>query len=162
MSYDAINNRFTNAVHVVNASCTQRSNATTTSAEVYGSRVALNPGEAQDGLTFRWTLAGTKTGTNAAHTIELYSTLSGTPLMTLTADDATAVDWTGGFILRCYGGAVQKVMGTMPSNTTDFECDYAAGTAALKDGAELWVGVTSGHTSDTVTTEMCITEAWVK
>lgn len=162
MSYDSINNRFSNAVHVINASCTTQTNATTTGLEVYGSRVTLNPGEAQDGLTFRWNVAGTKTGTNAAHTLSLYSTLSGTPLMTLTADDNTQVDWTAEFILRCYGGAVQKVMGTMASKTTDCECDYAAGTAGLKNGAELYLAVAAGHTSDSVTTEMCVTEAWVK
>ena len=162
MGYESINNRFQNAVHVINASCTQRSNATTTALEVYGSRVTLHSGEAQDGLTFRWNVAGTKTGANAAHTLALYSTLSGTPLMTLTSDDATAVDWTAEFILRCYGGAAQKVMGRMTSDTTDCECDYAAGTASLKDGAELYLAVAVGNTSDTVTTEMCITEAWVK
>jgi hypothetical protein len=160
MSFDAINNRFQNAVHVVNASCTQLTVDDAAAAEIYGSKVTLLPGEAADGLTFRWSLAGTKTGTNEAHVVNLMSSLSDTPLLTLTADDTSAVDWTATIIMRIYGGALQKIMGFMSGNTTDCECDYAAGTASLKDGAKLFLTL-DGHTSDSVTAEMCVVESWV-
>src|SRR5574343_947923 len=151
--------RFNEVVKVVNASCTQTS-TTTTAALVQGSKVVLEAGEVTDGLTFRWSLAGTKTGTNTAHTVTLV--IDSTTVMTLTSDDATAVDWTAVFIMRCYGGAVQKIMGTMNSNTTDCESDYAAGTSNLRPGATIAVYITSGNGSDTVTSELCITERWIK
>ena len=159
MAFDSINNRFAAAVHVINASATQRSVDDGVAALVYGSDVVLEVGAAGNGLGFRWNIAGTKTGTNEAHTVNLMSSLSSTPLMTLTADDTTAVDWTAQFILYCYGGAVQKIMGSMDSNSLDAESDYAAGTASLKGGATLYVTI-DGHANDTVTSEMCILEAW--
>lgn len=160
MSIDSVNNRFNPVVQVLNASSTQRSNQTTTAALVYGSDYVLHPGEAQDGLTFRWTIAGTKTATNAAHTVTLV--IDGSTVFTLTADDATAVDWVATIILRCSGGAVQKIAGFMSSNTTDCEADYAAGTSALSAGATIGAYITAGNSSDTVTSEFCILEAWLK
>lgn len=159
MSFDAISNRFSPAVHVVNFSSTTLTVSDAVATEVYGSSFNLEPGMAAAGMGFRWTIAGTKTGTNEAHVVNLMSTLSSTPLLTLTADDTSAVDWQAVITLVLTGGASQKISGIMISNTTDGETDYATGTASLKGGAKLYVTI-DGHTNDDVTADFCILEAW--
>jgi len=82
--------------------------------------------------------------------------------MTLTADDATAVDWVAEFVIRFIDATNQKVMGWMISNTTDGECDYASGTVDCSAGNDLCPYITAGNSSDTVTCEMVTVEKWIK
>jgi len=143
---------------VVKASCTQYETSSTTAKNIAECNVNI-PAKPPVGLTYRVRLTGTKTSTNAAHTVTLL--INSTTVMTLTADDATAVDWVAEFLIRFTGPKSQKCMGWMISNTTDGESDYAAATVDLTAGGTLKPYVTAGHGSDTVTCEMCIVEEWV-
>lgn len=159
---DKLDNRFWNVVRVVNGGTTTDTTTSTTAKKVTGSSYVLVPGQVQNGMTLRWNLAGTKTATNAAHTVTLMSSLSSTPLMTLTADAATAADWSATFLLVCETGQKQRITGKLFTLSEDAVTDYATGTHALKNGAELYCNVTAGHASDTVTCEMVTVEMWIK
>ena len=158
MANARLTGRFDNLVRVVNQSCTQVSNATVTAAYVPGSKVVLEAGQVQNGLTLRWTCGGVLAGGNAAFPLTLV--VNGTTVFTLTSDAATAGDYTATVMMVCYGGALQKLIGNMINNAEETEADYAAGTADLRGGAIIELKVASGHTSDTVTVEVCTVEAW--
>jgi len=153
-----LNERFGCIPEIVAGSNTQYSEATVATEACPKSRVNV-PNKPPSGLTYRYKLGGTKSGANVAHTVLLV--LGGTTVMTLTADDATAVDWVAEFTIRFTDPKNQKVMGHMISNTTDGESDYAAGTVNCTAGAVLEVKITNGHTSDTTTLEMLTCEKWV-
>jgi len=159
MGNDNLNNVFYDVVRVVNASCVQTSTVNTAAA-VQGSKVTLEAGEVRDGTTYRWQVAGTLTGGNAAFLLTLV--VNGATVLTLTSDAATAADWAATIVLRCYGGAVQKIWGSMTNNSEDPEVDYAAGTSDLRGGATMQLFVTSGNSGDTVTSEVCTVETWIK
>jgi hypothetical protein len=156
-----LTSRFDNLVKVVNQSCTQLSSSSTTAQIVYGSTVTLEAGEVQAGMTFRWKCSGTKTGTNAAHTVALWASNASSALLTLTVDDATAVDWAAEINLVFYGGSQQKCWGYILNDTADAEVNYAAATNSCKEGVTFTLKMASGHASDTVTVEVCTVESWI-
>jgi hypothetical protein len=70
------------------------------------------------------------------------------------------VDWAAEFTVIFKDATHQRVMGTLDSNTTDCEVDYAAGTVDCTAGGELKAVLASGNAGDTVTVEMVTVEAW--
>lgn len=151
MPYD-LYERFVTPVHGIVASTVQTSISSATARRISGSSIAVQPKPGPP-LTYRINLAGTKTGTNAAHTVTLV--LGNTVVMTLTADDTTAVDWTAEFIITWKDHKNQRILGRMQSNGLDCECDYAAGTVDCSNATEMHCAATS-HASDTLTCEMVI------
>lgn len=147
-----------NFVSVINGSRVQQS-TTTTAADVYGSQVYLLPGECEDGLVLRWTVAGTLTGGNAAFTLKLY--LDSTLLQTMTSDAATAGDWFAMVTMYCAGGAVEKIGSTLLLDTEDPDVQFDAGTTSLQNGGTLKLVITSGNSGDTVTSDMCFVERFL-
>lgn len=149
--------RFKVTPSIANQSAKQTTPTTAVLTEVVGSKVYVHPRQAGDGLTFRWRLAGTKTGTTAAHTVALY--INGTAVLTLTADDNTAVDWVADITVIFVNISAQKAMGTLLSDTADPDVDYAAGTVDCSSGATLSIK-TNTTSTDTVTHEMVTVEKW--
>ena len=139
-----------------NTTYTETSNDTVENC--LASRVTV-PGRPPAGLTYRYKLAGTKTGANDNHTVLLV--LNGTTLMTLTADDGTAVDWVAEFTVRFTDSQTQKIMGYMVANTCDGEVDYATGAVDCTAETVLEVRITNTDASDTTTCEMLTCEKWV-
>ncbi len=152
-----LDERFKSVPAIVSQSVEQTSQAAAGTSDVTGSKVNVDNKPAA-GTAYRVTLAGTKTGANAAHTVTLV--LGGTTVMTLTADAATAVDWMATFTIIFKDSNNQRVMGNMQGNALDCENDYAAGTVDCSAGAELKAQITSGHASDTVTAELVTVEKW--
>lgn len=151
--------RFGVTPEIVAGSNTQYSEASNDTVEnCLASRVRV-PAKPPAGLTYRYKLAGTKTGANDNHTVLLV--LDGTTIMTLTADDGTAVDWVAEFTVRFTDSQNQKVMGYMVANTCDGEVDYAAGTVNCTAETVLEVRITNTDASDTTTVEMLTGEKWI-
>jgi hypothetical protein len=117
------------------------------------------PARAPAGLTYRFKLGGTKTGTDAAHTAILV--LNGTTVMTLTSDDSSAGDWFAEFTIRFADSNNQKIMGEMHSKSDDYDVDYAATTINCTIGATLEAKIGNGHTSDITYCEMLTVEKWI-
>ena len=153
-----INERFSATPEIVAGSNTTYSEALVATEACTDSRVSV-PAKPPAGLTYRYKLAGTKSGENIAHTVLLV--LNGATLMTLTADDATEVDWFAEFTIRFADSKNQKIMGEMHKNTADYEVDYAAGTEDCTAGGVLEFKITNGHTSDVTTCEMLTCERWI-
>ena len=149
--------RFKATVGLVNQTATATTIASATASLIKGTTVYINPREAGQGLTFRYKLSGTQTGTNAAHVIALY--LGSTAVCTLTADAATAVDWFAEFTIVFVSHAVQKVMGWHIQDTEDAEVNYAAGTTDCSGGITMAVYGTS-HGSDSLVCELVTVEKW--
>jgi hypothetical protein len=144
---------------VVNASGTSVTNTGATPLLVPASQVYLLPGEAGEGLTFRFRLAGSKTGTNAVWTLTLV--LSGTAIFTLACDGTAAVDWVADLTCRFNNGASQRTMGTIQQLTEDSSAGYEAGTVNVTGGGVLGVYLTT-HSSDVITIDLITVERWVK
>jgi hypothetical protein len=155
MTLDA---KFKHTSAVVQQTATTTTIASGTATVIKGTKVYINPREAGDGLTFRYKLAGTQTGTNAAHVITLY--LGSTAVCALTADAATAVDWVAEFTIIFVNTKAQKVMGWHLQDTEDAEVNYAAGTVDCSGGITMAVYGTS-HSSDSLACEMVTVEKWV-
>ena len=150
-----LNERFEHVVCGKARSTTQYS-AVNDTTDIDEAKIVV-PAKPPQNLTYRIKLAGTKTGANAAMLVKLK--LGSTTVMTLTADDATAVDWVAEFNLMIVNSHNQKISGLFLANTADPEVDYAAGAVDLSAGAELVPQITSAHASDTVTCEMCTVES---
>ena len=148
--------RFGVTPEIVSQSGTQTS-TTSTDADVVGSKVNVDNKPAA-GTCYRFTLAGTNTGGNAAHTVDIH--FGSTNLITLTADAVTAVDWMATIVVMILDSKNQRIMGHMQGNALDCENDYAAATADMSAGGTLKAVINSGHASDTVTCEMCVVEKW--
>jgi hypothetical protein len=151
-----LDERFKSVPGIISQSCTQTSTVNA-DKDVVGSSIDV-PAKPLAGTAYRIKMAGTKTGANAAFTLDLH--LAGTNLITLTSDDASAVDWSAEFMVIFVDAKNQRVMGTLDSNTTDCEVDYAAGTVDCTAGGELKAVLASGNAGDTVTVEMVTVEAW--
>jgi hypothetical protein len=152
-----IDQRFFVTPKIIKQTATTTTIATGTATNITGMRIVLHPGQAGDGLTFRFTLAGTQTGTNAAHTILLV--INGTTVQTLTADAATAVDWTAEFVLVFTGGATQRCIGKHFQDTEDPDVQYDTGAVNTQGGATIQLQATS-HASDSLTVDLGIIEMW--
>ena len=153
-----LDERFKETISVVAAGCAQVSTANA-AADVPESKVAI-PMKPAPGLTYRIKAAGTKTGANNAMVV--YLKIGATQVLTLTADDATAVDWVAEIVVRFTAYNAQKIMGILLTNTADPETDYAAGTVDCSAGADMVLQVASANASDTVTCEMVTVEKWSK
>lgn len=154
-----LNERFDEVVTIIAASNTATTQSGAGTSNVSGSSVDV-PSKPAPGTTYRFKAAGSKSGANAAHTVHLK--LGATQVMTLTADDSTAVDWIAEFTIRFSSAKAQKIMGQMISNTTDGEADYAAATVDCTAGNALLLQITSGNAGDGVVCEMFTVEKWVK
>ncbi len=152
-----IDQRFSVTPKIVKQMATTFTLASATATAITGMKLYLHPGEANAGLTYRFTMAGTKTGTNAAHTIIV--DINGTTIMTQTADAASAVDWMSQITLVFTGGATQRCMGLLISDTEDPDVQYDAGTVNTQGGATITLKATS-HGSDSLTVNFGIIESW--
>jgi hypothetical protein len=123
--------------------------------------ITIPKGQLGPGYTFRVTMAGTKTGANVAMAVGL--TINATAVLTLTADDATAVDWMATmYLVGNVNTKSQKAFGRFNALTADPVADYAAGTVDCSGEVVLRPFIYSGHTSDTITCEVIIVEYWNK
>lgn len=150
-----LNERFERVIYGVAAGSTQTSQAGSGTSDVTGSSVEV-PAKPGPPLTYRVTLGGTKTGANAAMIVHLK--LGATQVMSITADDGTAVDWVCEFLITFKDSKNQRIIGHFLADTADPGVDYAAGTVDCTAGATLKAQIQSQHASDTVTCEMVIVE----
>jgi hypothetical protein len=123
--------------------------------------IHIPKGQFGPGATFRVTMAGTKSGANVAMAVAL--SIDSTAILTLTADDVTAVDWVA--VMTITGGVnlkAQKAFGTLDLLTSAPVADYAAGTSDCTGEVVLRAQIYSGHTSDTITCEYILIEYWNK
>jgi hypothetical protein len=148
--------KFKKLVRVEAAGCNQFSAANTTT-DVTDGKVNI-PAKPPKGLMYRIKMTGTKTGANNAMLVKLQ--IGATAVITLTADDATAVDWVAEITLYICDTKNQKASGYLLTNTADPEVDYAAGTVDLSAGAVMVPQITSANASDTVTCESVTVESW--
>jgi ABC-type enterobactin transport system permease subunit len=147
---------------VIAQSATQTSQAGAGTADVTGSSLSMASGWFSATKTLRYTLTGTKTGANAAMVVHLY--LLDAQVMSLTASDAAAGDWTATFVVHEYTGtANQKITGTLQVNGKVSVVDYAAATKNMAAGATtIKAQIQSQNAGDTVTNEYVNIEHWVK
>jgi len=150
-----LNERFERVIYGLSSGTTQTSQAAAGTSDVTGGSVEV---EAKPGppLSYRFNLAGTKTGANAAAVIHLK--LGATQVCSLTQDAGAAVDWAAEFIINFKDAKNQRIIGKLFEDTGDAEINYAAGTVDCTAGAVLKAQIESGHASDTVTCEMVTIE----
>ena len=141
---------------------TQTSQAGVGTADVTGSSISMASGWFSATKTLKYTVTGTKTGANAAMIVHLY--LLDAAVMSLTASDAAAADWTATFIVHEYTDtANQKITGTLQVNGKVSVVDYAAATKNMAAGATpIKVQIQSQNAGDTVTSEYVQVDHWVK
>ena len=150
-----LNARFFRNIFGFSAGTTQTSQAAAGTSTVTGSSIAIprRPGPPR---TYRITMAGTKTGANAA--FKVHVKLGGTQILSLTSDDGSAVDWMAIIVVMFKDATNQRVSGQLLLDTADPEVDYAAGTVDCTAGATMLCQIESQHESDTVTCEMVTIE----
>ncbi|MDD5244084.1 MAG: hypothetical protein PHU49_08705 [Syntrophorhabdaceae bacterium] len=147
---------------VIAQDATQTSQAGAGTADVTGSSLSMASGWFSAGKTLKYTITGTKTGANAAMIVHLY--LLDAAVMSLTASDGAAGDWTATFIVHEYTDtAHQKITGILNVNGKVSVVDYATATKDMAAGATtIKAQIQSQNAGDTVTTEYVNIEHWVK
>lgn len=148
---------------IVKQSNKQTSMSSATTKDIYidddGNTIFTIPnGYFGPGATFRATMGGTKSGTNAAFTIA--TILNGTTVGTATSDDATAVDWTATIILSAKTFAVQHCISKLFSDTADPDVQYDAGAVSCANADVTLKFQLGGNSGDTVTVEYFLLEYW--
>lgn len=141
----------------------QTSMASATSKDIYidddGKTVFTIPnGFFGPGATFKATMGGTKSGTNAAFTIA--TILNGDTIGTATADDTSAVDWTAEIILSAKTFAVQNCISKLFLDTADPDVQYDAGSTSCANKDSTLKFQLGGNSGDTVTVEYFLLEYW--
>ena len=145
-----------NSLALINQDDTTMTTSSTTAKTIAGSVVDFPPGYVGRGLVYKIVLVGTKTATNAVHTVTLL--LGTTTLMTLTSAAATASDWVVEFYVMFTSGSAQKVAGRYLAQALAVAADYAVGTVDCHKGITMKCQITAGNSSDTVACEMCLVE----
>ena len=145
---------------VINQSATQTdTGVTATAKEVVGSGVNVNPREAGNGRTYKWTLGGAiGAGGNAAATIVLY--FNGTAVSTQTMAQSDAKDWFCEIVCVCVNTASQKSIGFVCQQGEESAANYDAGTVDTSGGGSFYVKIASGNASDSIQCEVCVVEVW--
>lgn len=110
------------------------------------------------GTAFRVTMAGTKSGANAAMSAQL--SIGSTAVLTLAADDGSAVDWLAEMMIVSTGPASQKCFGKFLADTADPGVDYATAAVNTRDEVILYVQMINGHADDEITCEYVLVEYW--
>lgn len=145
---------------IISQSCVQTSQAGAATSDVTGSSVNIPKNHFGPGAAVRITMGGTKSGANAAMIVHI--SVGGTQVISLTADDASAVDWTAEFIIAAKTLAAQSCIGTLNCLTAAPVADYAGGTVDMSQGGIIKAQIQSQHSSDTVTCEYVLVEYWEK
>lgn len=123
--------------------------------------ISIPAGWLTAGKSVKYTLGGSKSGTNAAMKVILY--LSDGAVMTLTAPGNTAVDWKAEFILHeLTDAANQKIVGTLLTSAAAVVVDYAAATKDVSGAVTLKAQIESQNAGDNVLCEYVFVETWVK
>lgn len=143
-------------------SATQTSQAGAGTTDVTGSDLTMASGWFSAGKTLKYTITGTKTGANAAMIVHLY--LLDATVISLTASDAAAGDWTAEIVVHEYTDtAHQKITGKLFVNGKVGVVDYAAATKDMAAGATtIKAQIQSQNAGDTVTAEYVQIDHWVK
>lgn len=130
------------------------------SSDIVGSTITTVGTWLSAGKAIKWTIAGTKTGANAAMKVHLY--LKDGTVMSLTASDAVAGDWIASFILYAKSAVSQNVVGELKSNAKSVITDYATSNKDTSVAVSAKVKIESQNAGDTVTSEYTLIEHWVK
>lgn len=155
---DNLNERFSVIPEIVGQS-TRETNFTGSGTTAYITDGTVNiPAKPPRGLAYRYTCWGTKTGTNATHKINLV--LAGTELISVEADDTTAVDWIATILVIFHNPKVQRAAGHIASEGLDCGADVADGAIDCSAGGALRLQAEK-HTSDDVTVDGLVIERWV-
>lgn len=153
-----LNERFSVIPEIV-AQSTRETNFTGSGTTAYVTDGSVNvPANPPRGLAYRITCWGTKTGTNAIHMVNLV--LAGTELISVEADDTTAVDWIAQILVIFHSPKVQRAAGHIASESLDCGADVADGSIDCSAGATLKLQLEK-HTSDDVTCDGLVIEKWV-
>ena len=145
----------------ISQTSTQTSQAGSGTLDVTGSVISLPAGWFGDKKTLHWSMAGTKTGANAAMIVTLY--LRDAAVLTLTAPGVTAVQWYAEFTLYGYTDtAHQRGTGWFLSNAAALVVTTAASTKDLSAAQTAKAQIQSQNAGDTVTVEYCRVDHWIQ
>lgn len=146
---------------VIGQSGVTTSQAGFASSDVTGSSITLPASWVAKGKALKWTVAGTKTASNAAMAVYLY-VLDGT-VMTLTSSTTSASDWKAEFyLLENAATSSQSVVGCLYVNDQNPQCDHATASKDVSGSTTAKVIIEAKHASDTVTTNYVLVEHWKK
>lgn len=146
---------------ILKQTCKQTSQAGSGTSDVYldddgGTYIHFGEGEFSNGLALRFTMGGSKSGANSAMIVHL--SVGGTQVVSITADDATAVEWMAMITVAAKTVAAQRCVGQVLTDTADPAIEYAAGTVDCKLGVNIKAQIQSQNAGDTVTCEYCLVE----
>lgn len=135
---------------VVAQTNTQTSVTDTTATTVTGMKILIPQHEFQPGATYKFMLAGTKSGTAGNLNVQLF--LNNTSVLSLTSSSSAAGDWRFEGYVSSIGPAKQNCFGIFTQTTVASVFDYAAATVATVGDCPLKAVITQGNT-DTTTVE---------
>jgi hypothetical protein len=129
--------------------------------DVTGSSLTIPKGFFAPGMAFRFTLAGSRTGTAGASTIVI--DINGTDVISLAVPTNTAVDWTAQFVVCEHTNFKnQNCFGTVHASATVLSIsDYAAATVDVSEETVIKAQMTLANASDSVTCSYVLVECWI-
>ena len=128
---------------------------------ITGSNITVPKGKFLPGATFRFTLAGSRTGTAGALTLLI--TIGSTTVITIACPSNTATDWLAQFTVSEHTDfANQNCTGYfMQPATTYVALDYAAATVDVSQEVIIQAKATLANASDEVYVNYVLVEYWV-
>lgn len=127
---------------------------------VTGSEIVVPKGVFSPGTTFRFTVAGNRTGTAGAATFLIV--INSTTAISLAIPTNTAVDYKGVFTVSEYSNfAHQHCTAQIDTSATVLSAfDYAAATVNVSEETTIEMKVTLANASDDIYVEYVLVECW--
>ncbi len=128
--------------------------------DITGSKITVPKGHFSPGTVFRYTMAGTRTGTAGAATIIL--DINGTDVISVAIPTDTAVDWWAQFTIAEHTDfAHQGGAGIILTSATVLSAlDVVTGTVNVSNQSVIKAQMTLANAADSVTCSYVLIECW--
>jgi len=145
---------------IVAQGTTQTSEAgSATTKDIAGSLVTVPKGYFEPGTTFKFTLAGTRSGTAGATTLLI--AIGSTTVISIACPANTAVDWMAEFWITEHTNLkMQRCFGRFLMETEDAAVDYADGTVDVSNEVVIKARMTNASNSDVSYCNFVMVECW--
>ena len=129
--------------------------------DITGSNITVPKGHFAPGVSFRWTMSGSRAGTAGAATLLIV--LGATTAISIAIPSNTALDWYAQFTVSCYQDmAHQRCFGLVAVNgaTTYVAVDDAAATVDVSQEITIKAQATLANASDDIYVNHVMVETW--
>jgi hypothetical protein len=144
---------------VIAQSCVETTTGDAETVTITGSSITVPKGFFRPGCAFRFTIAGSRSGTAGAMTLLIV--IGSTTVISIALPSNTATDYVAQFIIMEHTNFKnQKCFGMVFQNGQSVAQDYATATVDVSDEIVIKAQMTNANASDDIYAECVLVENW--